>query len=241
MWQANVFTVFPEAFPGSLGVSVIGKALKLNKWNLNIIDLKQFPAKLDRIDFPPFGGGAGMVLSPLTFEMAFNLLGENQKNMRKIYFSPRGRQFNQTDIQDLADSHGVTMLCGRYEGVDQRILDYYSFDEISIGDFVLSGGEVAAMAIIESCVRLLPNIVGNTASICDDSFKNCLLEYNQYTKPQVFNGLSVPDVILSGNHEKIDEFRASQSKKITQKRRTDLWKKYIAMKMKSIRKQKNTF
>lgn len=232
MWQANVFTIFPEAFPGTLGVSLIGDALVQKKWDLNLIDLKKYPVKSDRIDSIPYGGGAGMILSPVTFEKAFDSLSASQKQMKKIYFSPRGKQLTQEDIQKLSQSDGVTMLCGRYEGVDQRILDYYEFEEISIGDFVLLGGESAAMTIIEGIVRLLPEVVGNNESIHTDSFQEPLLEYHQYTRPREFYSLEVPEVLLSGDHEKIREFRLKQSIELTQKRRPDIWAKYIANKLK---------
>lgn len=227
MWQANVFTIFPEAFPGTLGVSVIGKALKRGDWDLNIIDLKKFPVKNDRIDSPPCGGGAGMLLSPITFQKAFDTLPEQEQKKRKVYFSPRGRQFMQSDLEEISKGDGITMLCGRYEGVDQRILDYYQMEEVSLGDFVLMGGEVAALAILEGCVRLLPGVVGNRESISDDSFQNGLLEHDQYTLPQKFFDLSVPEVLLGGNHKKINEFRLEQAKTITRDRRPDLWSKYV--------------
>lgn len=227
MWQANVFTIFPEAFPGTLGVSVIGKALKRGDWGLNIIDLKKFPVKNDRIDSPPCGGGAGMLLSPITFQKAFDTLPEQEQKKRKVYFSPRGRQFMQSDLEEISKCDGITMLCGRYEGVDQRILDYYQMEEVSLGDFVLMGGEVAALAILEGCVRLLPGVVGNRESISDDSFQNGLLEHDQYTLPQKFFDLSVPGVLLGGNHKKINEFRLEQAKTITRDRRPDLWSKYV--------------
>ncbi|MDR2781398.1 MAG: tRNA (guanosine(37)-N1)-methyltransferase TrmD [Holosporaceae bacterium] len=227
MWQANVFTIFPDAFPGNLGVSVIGKALEQKKWNLKLVDLKNFPVKSDRIDLTTYGGGAGMILSPIVFEKAIDTLPENERKWKKIYFSPRGRQLQQTDLHELSCQPGVTMLCGRYEGVDQRIIDIYEMEEISIGDFVLLGGEVAAMIIIEGCVRLLPKVIGNSDSISDDSFQNYLLEHDQYTKPAIFNGASVPDILLSGDHQKICEFRLRQSHKITQQRRPDLWAKYV--------------
>lgn len=231
MWQANVFTIFPEAFPGTLGVSLIGDALAKKKWDLNLIDLKKYPVKSDRIDSIPYGGGAGMILSPITVEKAFNNLSESQKKMKKIYFSPRGRQMTQDDLRKLSQSEGVTILCGRYEGVDQRILDYYEFEEISIGDFVLLGGEVAAMTIIEGIVRLLPEVVGNNESIHTDSFQESLLEYDQYTRPREFHSLKVPEVLLSGDHEKIKEFRLNQSVEITKKRRPDVWAKYVERKL----------
>jgi len=231
MWQANVFTIFPEAFPGTLGVSLIGDALAKKKWDLNLIDLKKYPVKSDRIDSIPYGGGAGMILSPITVEKAFDNLSESQKKTKKIYFSPRGRQMTQDDLRKLSQSEGVTILCGRYEGVDQRILDYYEFEEISIGDFVLLGGEVAAMTIIEGIVRLLPEVVGNRDSIHTDSFQESLLEYNQYTRPREFHLLKVPEVLLSGDHEKIKEFRLNQSVEITKKRRPDVWAKYVEKKL----------
>lgn len=227
MWQANIFTIFPDAFPGNLGVSVIGKALEKKIWNLNVIDLKRFPVKNDRIDSTPCGGGVGMVLSPITFQKAFDTLPKEEQKKRKIYFSPRGRQLKQKDLEDISQSDGVTILCGRYEGVDQRILDYYEMEEVSIGDFVLLGGEAAAMTILEGCVRLLPCVVGNHSSIDDDSFQNNLLEHNQYTLPQEFNEMKVPKVLLGGNHNEIKEFRTNQSKNITKKLRPDLWAKYI--------------
>ena len=231
MWQANVFTIFPNAFPGNLGVSVIGKALAQGKWNLNIVDLKQFPVKSDRIDSSPYGGGQGMLLSPIAFESAFNSLDEKSGNMRRIYFSPRGRQLKQSDFYKIAQSSGLTMLCGRYEGVDQRILDAYGIEEISIGDFVLLGGEAAAMVVIEGCVRLLPDIVGEHESISNDSFQHNLLEYDQYTQPRMFHNIDVPDVLLSGNHKEINLYRENQSKILTMKKRPDLWAKYIADQM----------
>lgn len=233
MWQANVFTIFPEAFPGPLGVSLIGEALQKQKWNLNLIDLKKFPMKSDRIDSIPYGGGAGMVLSPITFEKAFDSLSESQKKMKKIYFSPRGRQLIQKDFEALSKSSGVTFLCGRYEGIDQRIIDYYDFEEVSIGDFVLLGGEAAAMVVIEGIVRLLPEIVGNNESIHKDSFQEFLLEYDQYTRPNEFHSLKVPEILTSGNHEKIREFRLLQSKQITKKKRPDVWAKYVEEKIKN--------
>lgn len=227
MWTANVFTIFPEAFPGNLGVSIIGKALESEKWNLNLIDLKNFPVKSDRIDSPPYGGGAGMILSPLSFQKAFQTLDSESQKLKKIYFSPRGRKFNQSDLKNLSSEKGIIILCGRYEGVDQRILDHYELEEVSIGDFVLLGGEVAALAIIEGIVRLLPEVVGNDESIHSDSFQKNLLEYNQYTKPNVFENLSVPEILVSGAHEKIELFRLHQSKMITKKRRPEIWAQYI--------------
>ncbi|MDR3179519.1 MAG: tRNA (guanosine(37)-N1)-methyltransferase TrmD [Holosporaceae bacterium] len=234
MWSASVFTIFPEAFPGNLGVSNIGKALVGGVWRLNLVDLKKFPVKSDRIDSTPYGGGSGMLLSPITFEMAYESLPTNAKHCQKFYFSPRGRRLTQKNLAIISCSAGITLLCGRYEGVDQRILDHYDFEEISIGDFVLMGGEVAAMAIIEGCVRLLPGVVGEADSISGDSFQNGLLEYDQYTRPQTFHGRNVPEELLSGNHEKIRNFRLQQSKKITREKRPDLWMEYVSAEMRTL-------
>ncbi|MDR3151620.1 MAG: tRNA (guanosine(37)-N1)-methyltransferase TrmD [Holosporaceae bacterium] len=234
MWQATVFTIFPEAFPGNLGVSNIGKALKLGLWQLNLVDLKEFPTKSDRIDSTPYGGGAGMLLSPLTFEKAYNSLSAKAQQHRKIYLSPRGRQLRQRDIDEFSASPGIVLLCGRYEGVDQRIISSYEFEEVSIGDFVLMGGEAVAMVIIEGCVRLLPGLVGEVESLDNDSFRNGLLEYDQYTRPREFRGLSVPEELVSGHHEKVKKFRLDQSKKITMIRRPDLWSQYVSSELSKI-------
>jgi tRNA (guanine37-N1)-methyltransferase len=172
-----------------------------------------------------------MVISPQVFADAFATLDGAARHMRRFYFSPRGRQLTQRDFIDLSRSDGISMLCGRYEGVDQRILDIYEMEEISMGDFVLLGGEVAAMVVIEGCVRLLPNVVSDETSLLTDSFQDNLLEYDQYTKPEQYLGRSVPEVLLSGNHEKIVQFRLEQSKQLTIKKRPDLWGKYVAEKM----------
>lgn len=226
MWQANVFTVFPEIYPGNLGVSAINRE-RGKLWDLNIIDIKLFANKYGRIDDTPYGGGNGMILSPTVFEKAFRSLSEPQKLYKRVYLSPRGHHIEQKDLQNLSQSSGVTLLCGRYEGVDQRILDQYEFEEWSLGDFVLMGGDVGALLIIEGCVRLIPGIVQKQESINNDSFMNGLLEYDQYTKPYAFNGKNVPDILLSGNHSAIQKYRFEQSMKITKTRRPDLWHKFI--------------
>lgn len=237
MWQTNIFTIFPEAFPGSLGVSLLGDALARGIWQLNLIDLKKFATKsFGRIDSKPYGGGSGMILSPEVFENAFESIDPSCCSMKKIYFSPRGRKLTQADMQKLSQSSGVTMLCGRYEGIDQRIIDYYDFEEISIGDFVLMGGEAAAMVAIEGMVRLLPDVVGNSESICTESFQEPLLEYNQYTKPREFHGLLVPEVLLSGNHQQVEDFHLNESKQLTRKKRPDLWAKYVEDNLNSVGK-----
>lgn len=227
MWTANVFTMFPQSFPGALGVSIIGKALLDGMWNLNLIDLKKFPVKSDRIDSPPYGGGKGMILSPISFCNAFSTIPEEDKQYKTIYLSPRGIKPTQKIINSWSKLNGMNMICGRYEGIDQRILDAYNVEEVSIGDFVLLGGESAATTIIEACVRLLPNVVGNEESVMHDSFQNHLLEYNQYTNPRIFLEREVPSELLGGNHMQIEKMRTDESKLLTLKTRPDLWAKYV--------------
>lgn len=226
-WTACVFTIFPEIYPGSLSVSKLGKGLIEGVWDLNVIDLKKFGDKYNRIDDTPYGGGAGMVLRPNVMERAIEALPYDYLNLRRIYFSPRGKRITQNDFKAVSKSNGICLLCGRYEGVDQRILDFYNFEEWSLGDFVLMGGDVAALAVIEGCVRLLSGIVQKEKSIECDSFENDLLEHNQYTKPYDFNGLKLNDILLSGDHQKINSFRLNESKAITRKLRPDLWRKYV--------------
>lgn len=225
MWIANVFTVFPEIYPANLGISNLRKT-RGKLWDLNVIDLKKFGNKYGRIDDTPYGGGAGMVLCPDVFERAFKSI-ENPVD-KMVYLSPRGRAICQQDFKNISKSDGITLLCGRYEGVDQRILDYYEFEEWSLGDFVLMGGDVAALTIIEGSVRLIPGVVQKEESIENDSFENGLLEHDLYTKPRVFNGLEVPTELRSGDHGKIADFRLKQSILRTRAHRNDLWNKFIA-------------
>lgn len=230
MWIATVFTVFPEIYPATLGVSNLGNT-KGVLWDLNVVDLKRFGDKYGRIDDTPYGGGAGMVLRPDVFERAFMSVSANATNSRMIYLSPRGKKITQNDFKDISTSSGITLLCGRYEGVDQRIIDVYGFEEWSLGDFILMGGDVGALTIIEGCVRLLPGVVQKRESIENDSFENTLLEHNQYTKPRVFKNMAVPDILLSGDHSKIAAFRHMQSVSVTKANRNDLWNMYISKKM----------
>ena len=231
-WTACVFTVFPEIYPGPLGVSNLKKGLDSGVWNLEIVDLKKFGNKNDRIDDTPYGGGAGMVLRPDVFEKAIASIDQNFLKFKKIYLSPRGKKITQNDFKNNIKNDGILLLCGRYEGVDQRILDYYEFEEWSLGDFILMGGDIAALAVLEGSIRLLPGIVQKEESITCDSFENDLLEHNQYTKPLSFHGLNVPEILRSGDHGKIDNFRLNQSKFITKNSRPDLWAKYIDRKLK---------
>lgn len=230
MFQVNVFTIFPEAFSGPLGVSSIGKLMNV-VWQLNVIDLKKFGDTSNRLDSYPCGGGNGMLLRSDIFEKAYNSLMPNSSNFRKIYFSPRGKKFTQNDFNSISKSDGITCLCGRYEGIDQRIIDHYQFEEFSIGDFVLLGGEAAAIVMIEGCIRLLNSVVGNSESIKNDSFSESLLEHDQYTKPAIWNNLEVPVVLRSGNHKAIQQWRQANSKKITLLARRDLWNQYVKVKM----------
>ena len=227
MWTANVFTVFPEIYPANLGISNLKKT-KGTLWDLNVIDLKKYALKYGRIDDTPYGGGAGMVLRPDAFKNAFDsALSSDQQACKRVYLSPRGRKIKQDDFKEISKSNGVTLLCGRYEGVDQRILDYYDFEEWSLGDFILMGGDVGALAIIEGCVRLIPGVVQKYESIECDSFENGLIEHDQYTRPDEFMGLTVPEILKSGNHAAINEYRLHQSMELTRASRPDLWMSYI--------------
>ncbi|MDE1901825.1 MAG: tRNA (guanosine(37)-N1)-methyltransferase TrmD [Alphaproteobacteria bacterium] len=228
-WRATVLTLFPEAFPGLLGVSLPGKALKDGVWSLDAVDIRSFAQdKHATVDDTPYGGGAGMVMRADVIDAAIAGAGAQfGKPARKIYLSPRGRVLDQSLVKELAAEPSVLLLCGRYEGVDQRVIDAQGLEEVSLGDFVLAGGEAAAMALIEACVRLLPGVLGNEATLGEESFEAGLLEYPHYTRPATWNGQGVPEVLLSGHHEKINEWRREQAEKITQRRRPDLYQRYI--------------
>ncbi len=221
----TVLTLFPEVFPGVLGASLPGKALKDGLWRLEALDIRSFATdKHATVDDTPYGGGAGMVMRADVIDAAIR--GAEARfgaPSRKIYLSPRGRVLDQALVKELAAEPSLLLLCGRYEGVDQRVLDAQNMEEISLGDFVLAGGEVAAMALIEACVRLLPGVVGNAATMDEESFEAGLLEYPHYTRPAEWQGRAVPDVLLSGNHAQIKAWRKAQSEAITRQRRPDLW------------------
>lgn len=230
VWTAKVITLLPQAFPGILGESLTGKALQDNLWALSTIDLRAFgEGKHRNVDDTPAGGGAGMVLRA---DVVARALDEAQSGTRGIwpviYLSPRGKPLDQAMAQRLAQADGVTLLCGRFEGVDQRVLDEYRIEEVSLGDFVLTGGELAAQALIDATVRLLPGVLGNADSVVDESHSNGLLEHPQYTKPPVWNDREIPPVLLSGNHAKIAEWRRAQSEEVTKTRRPDLWEAHQA-------------
>jgi tRNA (guanine37-N1)-methyltransferase len=224
LWHAHILTLFPEMFPGSLAHSLPGKALQAGKWALHTQQIRDYATDKHRtVDDTPYGGGAGMVLKPDVVNAALDDLPEGT---RKIYLSPRGRVMDQALFHDLAATPRVALLCGRYEGVDQRVIDAQKLEEISAGDFVLAGGEVAAMLLIEGVVRLLPGVLGNAETIAEESFAGGLLEYPHYTRPPEWQGRTVPEVLLSGDHEKVKKWRLEQAKQLTQARRPDLWDKY---------------
>jgi len=227
-WRATVLTIFPEMFPGPLGVSLAGKALADGKWGLDIIDIRDFATDKHRsVDDTPTGGGAGMVMRA---DIAAAVIDAARAGARHatptLYLSPRGRPLTQTRVRDLAQGPGAILLCGRFEGIDQRVLDARDVEEISIGDYVLSGGELAAQVLIDACVRLLPGVAGNETSLAEESFASGLLEYPHYTRPRDWEGRAIPEVLLSGDHQKIAEWRREQSDKITKARRPDLWEKH---------------
>ncbi len=226
-WDARVLTLFPEMFPGPLGDSLAGKALAAGLWSLRTIDIRDF-AK-DRhatVDDTPFGGGPGMVMRADVVDDAIASVADEPGPL--VYLTPRGRRLDQALVGELAAGPGMTVLCGRYEGIDERVIESRDFTEISLGDFVLSGGEPAAVALIDACVRLLPGVMGDAASLEEESFQSGLLEYPHYTRPAEWHGRSVPDVLISGHHEKIRAWRREQAERITRERRPDLWERYTA-------------
>ena len=225
MWQAQVFTLYPEVFPGPLSKGLYGKALSKKLWNLNIINIRDAAEdKHKTVDDTPYGGGSGMLLKA---DVLAKSLDQNKIEGEKvIYLSPKGKKFDQNYAQELSNEKSVSFICGHFEGVDERVLSTRNIEEISIGDYILSGGETAAFVVIDSILRLLPGVLGNENSSMDESFENGLLEYPQYTKPQIWEEKSVPEVLLSGNHNKIKDWRLSQSEAITRDRRPDLWQKY---------------
>ena len=226
MLKAKVFTLYPEVFPGPLNSGLIGKALKKNIWNLNIVNIRDYAEdKYKTVDDTPFGGGSGMLLKAdvLAKSIDSNI---KEKDERIFYLSPKGKKFDQKFAKELSKEKHLSLICGHFEGVDERLLKTRNIEEISIGDFILSGGEIPCFVILDTILRLLPGVLGNELSKYDESFENGLLEYPQYTKPQIWEKKSVPDVLLSGDHNKIKDWRLSQSEAITRVRRPDLWKKY---------------
>ena len=225
MWKARIFTLYPELFPGPFNYGLYKKALEKNIWSLEICDIRDGATdKHKTVDDTPFGGGSGMLIKP---EVLANSLNKYEKQDEKIiYLSPKGTKFTQEMAKSLLKKKTINLICGHFEGVDQRVIETRNIEEVSIGDFILSGGETAAYVFIDAIVRLLPGVLGNDVSILEESFENNLLEYPQYTKPQMWESKSVPDVLLSGDHAKIKDWRLSQSEAITRRRRPDLWEKY---------------
>ena len=225
MWQAQIFTLYPEFFPGPLSKGLYGKALSNKIWELQVVNIRDSaPDKHKTVDDTPFGGGSGMLLKA---DVLAKSIDQNKKKDERIfYLSPKGKKFNQKFAQELSREKSISLICGHFEGVDERVLLTRNIEEISIGDFVLSGGESAAIVVLDTILRLLPGVLGNEQSKSDESFENGLLEYPQYTKPQIWEKTPVPEVLLSGDHSKIKDWRLSQSEAITRDRRPDLWEKY---------------
>jgi len=227
-WTATVLTLFEEMFPGPLGLSLAGQGLKDGVWALETMDIRDFASDKHRsVDDTPFGGGPGMVMRADVVDAAIEAARPKGDMRPLIYLSPRGRPLDQERASALALGPGVVMLCGRYEGVDERVLEAHEVEEVSLGDFVLSGGEPAALALIDACVRLLPGVMGSDASGEEESFERGLLEYPHYTRPQVWREKEVPDVLLSGHHKRINAWRLAKAEQITKERRPDLWERYV--------------
>jgi tRNA (guanine37-N1)-methyltransferase len=221
MWRAAVLTIFPEMFPGPLGLSLAGKALASGVWSLRAIDIRDYATDRHRsVDDTPAGGGPGMVMKADVLARAIDAAGDGRP---RLLMSPRGVPLTQTRVAELAAGPGVVAVCGRFEGVDERVIEARGLQEVSVGDYVLSGGEIAAMALIDACVRLLPGVMGAEASAGEESFAEGLLEYPQYTRPQVFEGRAIPQVLLSGDHGKVAAFRRAEAERLTRERRPDLW------------------
>jgi len=231
-WPARIITLFPNAFPGTLGLSLTGKALDMGLWALETIDLRPFGEGRHRnVDDTPAGGGAGMVLRADVVSKALDqaAIGAPRDRARwpVVYLSPRGRPFDQATARRFSEADGITLLCGRFEGVDERVLEHYGVEEVSLGDFVLTGGEIAAQALIDATVRLIPRVLGNQQSTEEESFSDGLLEHPQYTKPPVWEGRAIPDILLSGNHAKIAAWRRDMAERLTKERRPDLWRAHL--------------
>ena len=226
-WTATVLTIFPEMFPGPLGHSLAGKGLREGLWRLLTVDIRDFARDKHRsVDDAPFGGGPGMVMRPDVVDAAVAGAGGTGP---LVYLSPRGRLLDQARVRDLAAGPGLRLLCGRFEGVDERVLEARAAEEISLGDFVLSGGEPAALALLDACVRILPGVVGTTESLAEESFERGLLEYPQYTRPQLWQERPVPAALLSGHHAEVRAWRLARAEAATRARRPDLWERYLRL------------
>jgi tRNA (guanine37-N1)-methyltransferase len=225
-WHATVLTIFPEMLPGPLAYSLAGKALKAGIWQLETVDIRDFARDKHRsVDDAPFGGGPGMVMRPDVLDAAITGAGGTGP---LILLSPRGRPLGQERVRELAAATGVRLICGRFEGVDERVLDASEVEEVSLGDFVLSGGEPAAIALIDACVRLLPGVVGGAETLAEESFTEGLLEYPHYTRPALWRGRAVPEVLVSGDHQRVRDWRRTEAERLTRERRPDLWRRHVA-------------
>ncbi len=225
MWKVRIFTLYPEMFPGPLDIGLNKKARDKKLWSLEVINIRDYSLdKHKTVDDTPFGGGSGMLMRA---DIVANSLDKNisNKNEPIIFLSPKGKKFDQYYAKKILNKN-INLICGHFEGVDQRLLENRNIEEVSVGDYVLSGGEIAAFVLIDAVVRLIPGVLGNSSSLTEETFENNLIEYPQYTKPQIWEGKSVPEVLLSGDHAKIKDWRLTQSKDITRRRRPDLWEKY---------------
>jgi len=225
MYEVKIFTLYPEIFPGPLAGGIYGKAMNNGLWSLKTINIRDYAEdKHKTVDDTVFGGGSGMLMKP---DVVAKSLDRNISKGEKIfYLSPKGKKFNQNFADSLSKQNGINLICGHFEGIDDRLLSTRNIEEVSIGDYVLSGGENAALVILDSVLRLIPGVLGNENSVKDETFENSLLEYPQFTKPKIWEGKSVPDVLFSGDHAKIKSWRLSQSEAITRRQRPDLWEKY---------------
>jgi len=228
VWAAHVLTLYPDMFPGPLGQSLAGRGLEEGAWNLQVTNIRDYSVgKHHTVDDSPFGGGAGMVMRPDVFGNAIDAAkAASGGDKRLMYFSPRGRIMDQALMRELTAGSGVILVCGRFEGIDQRVLEARDVEEVSLGDFILSGGEIAALAMLDAVVRLLPGVTGNQASLSEESFETGLLEYPHYTRPAIWENRAVPEVLLSGHHKKIKEWRQRSSEELTKQRRADLWERW---------------
>jgi tRNA (guanine37-N1)-methyltransferase len=226
MWRASVLSIFPEIFPGPLGASLAGKALAAGVWSLEVIDIRNFATDRHRsVDDTPAGGGPGMVMKPDVLARAIDATAAEKRP--QLLLSARGTPLTQARVEALGRGTGVILVCGRFEGVDERVIAARGLEEVSVGDYVLSGGEIAAMALIDACIRLLPGVMGAANSAAEESFAGGLLEYPQYTRPQVWEGRPIPEVLLSGDHAKIAAWRRAEAERLTSDRRPDLWRAFL--------------
>jgi tRNA (guanine37-N1)-methyltransferase len=226
MWRASVLTIFPDMFPGPLGASLSGRALAAGAWALDVVDIREFATDKHRsVDDTPAGGGPGMVMKPDVLGRAIDAIAADTRP--RLLLSPRGAPLTQARVEALTAGPGVVLVCGRFEGIDERVIAARGLEEVSIGDYVLSGGELAAMAAIDACVRLLPGVMGAPASSAEESFADGLLEYPHYTRPQLWEGQAIPEVLVSGDHGKIAAWRRAEAERLTKERRPDLWAAFL--------------